>query len=73
MPKKEPILFDQSLKELEALVKNLELGNLSIEDALKQFENGIKLSKHCNDFLRTAEQQIQILQQDMLRDRNELT
>ena len=70
MPKKEPAHFEQWLKELETLVKHLESGNLPLEEALKQFETGIKLSKQCNDFLQTAEQQIQLLQNGALRSYN---
>ena len=53
--------LEQSLKELEALVERLEAGDLPLEEALKQFEQGIKLARACQAILKDAEQKVEIL------------
>lgn len=58
---KEEKTFEDSLKELEKVAQELERGDLSLEDALKNFEKGIKLSKECNKKLENAEKKINIL------------
>ena len=64
-PKKETSLnFETALKELETLVATLEEGELSLEDSLKTFEQGIKLTRTCQTALQQAEQKVQILLQD---------
>lgn len=55
------IQFEQSVNELELIVKQLEKGELSLEESLKQFENGIKLARQCQEALNQAEQKIEIL------------
>ena len=56
--------FEKSLKQLEALVEKLEKGELSLEESLKQFEQGIKLTRECRHALQSAEQKISVLSQD---------
>ena len=56
--------FEDNLKELEEIVKNLESGNLNLEEAIKEFEKGMALSKKCTDKLEEAEKKINILVQD---------
>lgn len=53
--------FEQSMRELEALVERLEQGDLPLEEALKQFEHGIALTKACQAALKTAEHKVEIL------------
>ena len=53
--------FEQSLAELQALVERLENGELSLEDSLTTFEQGIRLSRECQAALHQAEQKVQIL------------
>jgi len=53
--------FEQSMRELEALVARLEQGDLPLEEALKQFERGIALTKACQTALKAAEQKVEIL------------
>ncbi|KTD39214.1 exodeoxyribonuclease VII small subunit [Legionella moravica] len=55
------INFEQSITELEEIVKQLEKGELSLEDSLKQFEKGIGLARRCQDVLNQAEQKIETL------------
>lgn len=54
-------LFEQNLKELENVVKELEAGNVTLEEMLSLFENGIKLTKECTTALDQTEQKINIL------------
>ncbi len=56
-----PIPFEKSMTELEDIVMQLEKGELSLEDSLKQFEHGIKLARKCQDVLNQAEQKIEML------------
>ncbi|BCA96548.1 exodeoxyribonuclease 7 small subunit [Legionella antarctica] len=53
--------FEKSITELEVIVKQLEKGELTLEDSLKQFEKGIGLARHCQDVLNQAEQKIETL------------
>ena len=56
--------FEQSLKQLEQIVHDLEEGNLPLEKALKKFEDGIKLTKYCTDKLDETEKKITLLLKD---------
>ncbi|SFQ18383.1 Exodeoxyribonuclease VII small subunit [Geopseudomonas sagittaria] len=53
--------FEQSLTELQTLVERLESGELSLEDSLAAFEQGIRLTRECQGALSQAEQKVQIL------------
>jgi exodeoxyribonuclease VII small subunit len=53
--------LEKSLEELEALVARLEGGDLPLEQALKEFERGVKLTRQCQTALQAAEQKIEIL------------
>ena len=53
--------FEQSIKELEQVVLELEKGDLSLDDAIAKFEAGIKLSKECESKLDMAEKKINVL------------
>lgn len=53
--------FEDNLSELENIVTQLESNQLSLEDALKAFEKGVKLSQDCQSVLTQAEQKVQIL------------
>ena len=60
----EPALdFETTLTRLEAIVTRLENGDLPLEEALKEFENGVQLAKLGQERLQQAEQRIQILLQ----------
>ncbi|MFI4919211.1 MAG: exodeoxyribonuclease VII small subunit [Legionellales bacterium] len=58
---KKNIHFEQSITELEEIVKQLEKGELTLEDSLKQFEKGIGLARSCQSVLNQAEQKIEQL------------
>ena len=53
--------FEEALEELERLVSSMEEGELSLEDSMKAFEKGIKLTRECQTALQKAEQKVQIL------------
>ena len=57
----QPVNLEQSLDALEALVERMESGDLSLEDSLKAFEDGIRLTRECQQALRAAEQKVRIL------------
>lgn len=56
-----PIQFEHSVAELEDIVRQLEQGDLALEDALKQFEIGITLARRCQEVLQQAELKIETL------------
>jgi exodeoxyribonuclease VII small subunit len=53
--------FEHGLKELEAIVKELETGELPLERSLELFEKGVKLSEACRKQLQEAETKVEIL------------
>ena len=53
--------FEEALEELERLVSSMEEGEISLEDSMKAFEKGIKLTRECQTALQKAEQKVQIL------------
>ncbi|MGH8475232.1 MAG: exodeoxyribonuclease VII small subunit [Methylococcales bacterium] len=62
--KTQPVPFEQSLKELEELVLQLEKGDIPLEQSLKSFERGIQLTRACQKALKEAEQKVEILLKD---------
>lgn len=53
--------FEDNMQGLENIVQELEKGDLNLEDSIKKFEEGIALSKKCNEILEEAEKKITIL------------
>ncbi len=53
--------FEKALAELEALVERLERGDLPLDEALKSFERGVALTRHCQASLQAAQQKVEIL------------
>lgn len=60
--------FEKQLSELESLVERMENGEISLEDSLKDFEQGIKLARSCQKSLEEAELKVKIL---LSEDNNE--
>ena len=60
----EPQNFETSLEELERIVRELERGDLPLEKSLELFEQGVKLSRACQERLNEAERRIEILTRD---------
>jgi len=57
--------FESSLKKLEAIVDQLEQGDVPLEDSIRMYEEGITLSKACVEKLMKAEMRIKTLSKDM--------
>ena len=61
MPDEAPLSFEAGLQQLEAIVKEMEGGDLPLERALDLFERGMKLSEVCRSQLEEAETRVEIL------------
>ena len=53
--------FEKKLTRLEEIVAKMESGDLALDDSLKLFEEGVKLSRECNVQLNEAEQKVKVL------------
>ena len=53
--------FEQQLSNLESLVTSLEGGDLTLEESLSSFEQGIKIARECQQALQVAEQRVEVL------------
>ena len=53
--------FETALKKLETIVESLENGELSLEDALKHYEEGVKMADVCQKRLTEAEKKVEVL------------
>lgn len=58
------VKFEQAMARLEAIVGELEKGDLPLDESLKIFEEGIRLSKSCLKILEEAEHKVEVLVQD---------
>jgi exodeoxyribonuclease VII small subunit len=56
--------FEEALEELEKVVERLESGQLSLEESLAAFEEGVRLVKYCNQKLTEVEKKIELLVKD---------
>jgi len=56
--------FETALKELEEIVRQMESGDLCLEDAVKKYESGMKQSKYCLDLLDKTEKRISLITND---------
>ena len=57
--------FEQSLRRLEQIVEQLERGDISLEDSIKMYEEGILLSKECLERLSQADLRLKTLEKDI--------
>ena len=62
--KQEDLNFEETMQQLEVIATQLEKGDLDLDTSIAKFEEGMKLSKKCNDFLENAEKRITILLKD---------
>lgn len=64
--------FEENMEQLEKIVTELEKGDLNLDESVKKFEQGMKISKKCNDILENAEKKITILlkQEDGIKEEN---
>ena len=64
MPGKKAYPFEASLEKLEAIVETMESGELTLEETLKAFQEGITLTRACQKALSEAQQEVKILMSD---------
>lgn len=57
----EPLNFEIALKDLEGMIEKMASGQLTLEESLKNFEQGIALARQCQTALKAAEQKVQML------------
>jgi len=55
------IKFEKAISELEGIVSELEGGDISLEDSIKKYEKGVKLSRLCMEKLSQAERKVEVL------------
>ena len=67
-PKKSTASIESKLNDLEKILEELESGNLELDESLKKFEKGVKLSRECQKTLEEAELKIKFLMGDELED-----
>ena len=58
---KKEVEFETALKKLETIVENLEAGDMSLEQALKQYEEGVRMADICSKRLTEAEKKVEVL------------
>ncbi|MSR78282.1 MAG: exodeoxyribonuclease VII small subunit [Candidatus Omnitrophica bacterium] len=61
----EEIKFEKAMDQLSRIVEELESGEVSLEDAIKKYEEGVRLSKACQDQLAKAEKKIEVLSKSL--------
>ena len=61
--------FELAMKQLEKIVQELESGDMPLEQAIKKFEEGIKISKYCSEKLDESEKKITLLMQNSEGDK----
>lgn len=61
----ESVPFEKALQKLEKIVSDLESGDITLEEALKKYEEGVRLSRECQGKLSQAEKKIEILTKSM--------
>jgi exodeoxyribonuclease VII small subunit len=64
MSKQNKPSFEEQLESLENIVNRLEDGDLSLDESLTQFEQGVKLTKDCQKILSQAEQKVMLLNEN---------
>ncbi|MGX7086696.1 exodeoxyribonuclease VII small subunit [Gemelliphila palaticanis] len=57
--------FEDKLLELENIIKNLESNELSLDDSLEQYKNGIDIIKSCNLIIKNAEEEVSKLSEEL--------
>ena len=64
MTAKKSYPFEASIEKLEKLVEKMEDGDLTLEESLKVFEEGVKLTRECQQALVDAEQKVRVLMEE---------
>ena len=61
MQEQETVSFEENMKKLEEIAAELEKGDLDLDTSVSKFEEGMKISKECNEMLEKAEKKITML------------
>ena len=61
MKEEKEVSFENAMKKLETIVESLENGTLSLEEALKQYEEGVRMADLCQKRLTEAEKKVEVL------------
>ncbi len=61
MSQEKEVAFEEAMKRLESIVEELESGDLSLEKALKSYEEGVKMADICSKRLTEAEKKVEVL------------
>lgn len=56
--------FEDAMKKLESIVERMEKGDMSLNESLKMFEEGVKLTRFCSQELHKAEKKVELLSRD---------
>ena len=56
--------FEDAMKKLESIVEKMEKGDMSLNESLKMFEEGVKLTRFCSQELHKAEKRVELLSRD---------
>ena len=56
--------FEDAMKKLESIVEKMEKGDMSLNESLKMFEEGVKLTRLCSQELHKAEKKVELLSRD---------
>ncbi|HTI47886.1 MAG TPA: exodeoxyribonuclease VII small subunit [Casimicrobiaceae bacterium] len=67
MTAEQPTSFESALAELEALVATMESGQLPLKESLAAYQRGAELLAYCQDALKDAQQQVEILEKGVLK------
>ena len=62
--KKNDLTYEEAVKELEKILEDLGMDNLSLNESLEKFKRGVTLYNHCNEILNNVEGEIKILLKD---------
>lgn len=63
--KKNKNSFEELMKSLDKTILELDKNDISVEDALKKYEDGIRLYRQCHDIIKEAELKVQIINKDI--------
>lgn len=58
------LTFEEGLEKLEKLISSLEKGDLTLEESLHKFQEGMELTRHCRKLLTDAEYRVEMILQD---------
>lgn len=65
---KKPMAFETAMAEIEQIVSGMEAGKLSLEESLAAYQRGAELLSFCRAKLDAAQQQVQVLEDGVLKD-----